>query len=408
MNMSIQNNLAAMNANRMLNITGKKKTKSTERLSSGYRINRAADDAAGLAISEKMRRQIKGLNQASRNIQDGISLCQVADGALNETQDILQRMNVLAVQSANGTNSDQDREYLQQEVSNLIDEIDRVANETSFNEEIYPLHFTDRLKLSFPVQEITKTYEVVDRNDPSRSFEPITLQGLLLGSTTNIAYKIRSMSPDVTSLDISEISDIGSLTKSDLKIDEEGVLYVDDLLETGRGYFILVNDSWVDAWGENAREDPSLIDAYHGAGTWKWANASLDSQNSIYIQAGVEAGQGIYLNMVDATASSLAIKDVNVSSEIGAEMAIDRIKGAIKKVSEFRSDFGAYQNRLEHAYNINQNSAENTQYAESQIRDTDMAMEMVDYSNNNIIEQAGTSMLSQANQSKQGLLSLLQ
>jgi flagellin len=271
--MVVQHNLRAMNSNRQLGLTTNAQSKSTEKLSSGYRVNRAADDAAGLAISEKMRRQVKGLTQASRNAQDGISAVQTAEGALNEVHDMLQRMNTLANQSANGTNTSQDRAYLQQEFSALQSEISRVASATSFNE-----------------------------------------QNLLSGS-----FK-----------------------------------------------------------GKN-------------------------------LQVGAEASQTIQVNIsaMDATGLVIAHSDASIGSESAATSAITAVKNALTKVSSQRSDLGAIQNRLEHTINNLDNVVENTTAAESQIRDTDMATEMVAYSNNNILAQAGTSMLAQSNQANQSVLSLL-
>ncbi len=258
-----------MNSNRMLGLTTNSLAKSTEKLSSGYRVNRAADDAAGLAISEKMRRQIRGLAQASRNAQDGISMVQTAEGALNEVHDMLQRMNELAVQAANGTNvASTDKHYIQLEVSNLIKEINDVANNTTFNG-----------------------------------------LGLLNASTT------------------------------------------------------------------------------------------------ITLQVGAEANHTLAISLSKLTASGLGVSSVNVSTQASA--AIGLIKNAIGILNEKRSNLGAYQNRLEHKIANLDNVVENTTAAESQIRDTDMATEMVKYSNSNILAQAGQSMLSQANQSNQGVLSLL-
>ena len=273
--MIVQHNLTAMNSNRMLGLTASAQAKSTEKLSSGYKINRAADDAAGLAISEKMRRQIRGLSQASENAQDGISCVQTAEGALAEVHDMLQRMNELAVQSANGTNMSTDRSYLQSEVDALIAEIDRVATSVTFNEQ----------------------------NLLDGTFKDVALQVGSEGDTSNtISVTIEKM-------------DSTGLTVNGLKIDGDD--------------------------GSNA--------------------------------------QG----------------------------AIDTIKTALEKVSKQRSDLGAIQNRLEHTVNNLDNVVENTTASEAQIRDTDMAAEMVKFSNSNILAQAGTSMLAQANQSNQNVLSLL-
>ncbi len=268
--MIVQHNLTAMNSNRMLGLTSSAQAKSTEKLSSGYKINRAADDAAGLAISEKMRRQIRGLSQASENAQDGISCVQTAEGALAEVHDMLQRMNELAVQSANGTNMSTDRAYLQSEVQALKDEIDRIADSVTFNE-----------------------------------------QKLLDGSFKDVALQV------------------GSESGNEIKID--------------------IDNMDVDTLGLSG----------------------------------------------------------NISTAATAKSFIGQVKTALQTVSQQRSDLGAVQNRLEHTINNLDNVVENTTAAEAQIRDTDMASEMVKFSNNNILSQAGTAMLAQANQSNQGVLSLL-
>ena len=273
--MVVQHNVTAMNAARQLGITTGIQAKSSEKLASGYKINRAADDAAGLAISEKMRRQIKGLTQASANAQDGISAVQTAEGALNEVHEMLQRMDEIATKAANDTLQSEDRNYLQQEVSALISEIDRTASSTKFNE-------TALLDGSFS----NKNLQVGTDN---------------VGTDT-ISVTINSMSS--TGIGVNAVSVAGS----------DG--------DTARG-------------------------------------------------------------------------------------AIDTIKAAIQSVSSQRADLGAIQNRLEHTIKNLDNVNENTTAAESQIRDTDMAAEMVKYSNNNILAQAGQSMLAQANQSNQGVLSLL-
>ena len=278
--MVVQHNLTAMNSSRMLNITTSAQAKSTEKLSSGYKINRAADDAAGLAISEKMRRQIRGLTQASSNAQDGISCVQTAEGALTEVHDMLQRMNELAVKAANGTQTSADRGYINQEVQALVSEIDRVASTTTFNE-----------------------------------------KNLLNG-------------------------------KFDVKLQV----------------------------GAEANQTISLkIDGMSAAGL-KLTGAKPTGGSAITV-GGTDAKH--------------------------AQLAISQIKVALAQVSKQRADLGAVQNRLEHTIKNLDNVVENTTSAESSIRDTDMATEMVKYSNNNILAQAGQSMLAQANQSNQGVLSLL-
>ena len=269
--MVVQHNLTAMNTSRQLNGVTGALSKSTEKLSSGYKINRAGDDAAGLSISEKMRSQIRGLNKASSNAQDGISLIQVAEGALNETHSILQRMNELATQAANDTNTSTDRTAIQQEVDQLTSEINRIQSTTQFN-----------------------TMNLLD----------------------------------------------GTFT------------------------------------GKN-------------------------------LQVGSLSGQSIGISISNMNAKSLDVSGLKVSSFSKAGEAMKKIQAAIDKVSTQRSKLGALQNRLEHTINNLDTTAENTQSAESRIRDTDMAAEMVQYSKNNILSQAGQSMLAQANQSNQGVLSLL-
>ena len=270
--MVVQHNMSAMNANRMLGVTGGTLSKSTEKLSSGYKINRAADDAAGLSISEKMRRQIRGLSQASLNAQDGISCVQTAEGALAEVEEMLQRMNELAVKAENGTLTDDDRNAIDAEVQQLVSEIDRVASTTTFNE-----------------------------------------QNLLDGSFSNKA-----------------------------------------------------------------------------------------------LQVGAESGQHIDMKIEAMKAQSLGLNGVDAKTTATAAKLNDVVKKAIKTVSSQRSSLGAVQNRLEHTIKNLDNVVENTTAAESSIRDTDMAEEMVRYSNQNILQQAGQAMLAQANQANQGILSLLQ
>ena len=273
--MVVQHNLTAMNSNRMLGVTTSTQAKSTEKLSSGYKINRAADDAAGLAISEKMRRQVRGLSQAVANAQDGISAVQTAEGALGEVHDMLQRMNELAVKAGTDTLQASDRDYIQSEVDALLTEIDRVSATTTFNE-----------------------------------------QALLDGNFTGKKLQV---------------------------------------------------------------------------------GAESTASNQIEMSIGSMNTTGLSINALKVSGSTGSV----------ARASIDKIKKALENVSKQRSDLGAVQNRLEHTVKNLDNVVENTQAAESQIRDTDMATEMVRYSNNNVLAQAGQAMLAQANQSNQGVLSLL-
>lgn len=269
--MIINHNISAMNTYRQLTINNSAQAKSLEKLSSGYRINRAGDDAAGLAISEKMRGQIRGLDMAQKNAQDGISLIQTAEGALNETHSILQRMRELAVQSANGTNTDNDRAEIQKEVAQLTSEVDRIASQTQFN-----------------------------------------TKNLLTGSVSGLTFHI-----------------------------------------------------------------------------------------------GANSSQNISLTITSVAASSLGISGISVSSQTSANSAISVIDSAINAVSSRRAKLGALQNRLEHTINNLGTSSENLSAAESRIRDVDMAKEMMAFTKNNILQQAATAMLAQANQAPQGVLQLL-
>ena len=291
--MVVQHNMTAMNANRQLGITTSAQAKSSEKLSSGYRINRAGDDAAGLTISEKMRSQIRGLNKASDNAQDGVSLIQVAEGALSETHSILQRMNELATQAANDTNTTADRNAIQSEINQLTSEIDRIQSTTQFN-----------------------TMNLID------------------GSYTGKNLQVGSLS----------------------------------------GQAILI---------------------------------SIENMNATSLFGGTN---GAVSSVADVNTTNLKSYNtkLTVSSFDTAGSAMKSIQSAIALVSNQRSNLGAVQNRLEHTIANLDNISENTQSAESRIRDTDMAEEMVDYSKNNILAQAGQSMLAQANQSTQGVLSLLQ
>ena len=308
--MVVQHNLTAMNSNRMLGLTTSAQAKSTEKLSSGYKINRAADDAAGLAISEKMRRQIRGLTQASANAQDGISCVQTAEGALNEVHDMLQRMNELAVKGENATLTSTDRSYIQTEVQQLMSEIDRVQSTTTFNE-----------------------------------------QNLLTGEFTGKALQVGAEAGQHISITIQDMSMAG----------------LKDLVK-----------------------DNATAKTY-----------STDGKKKINLTTKLDDIMSKFYYSYDKD----DIKKSAVEKDFASLNAF--VKAALQEVSKQRSDLGAVQNRLEHTINNLDNVVENTTAAESQIRDTDIATEMVKYSNNNILQQAGTSMLSQANQSNQLALSLL-
>ena len=343
--MVVQHNITAMNSNRMLGLTTSAQAKSTEKLSSGYKINRAADDAAGLSISEKMRRQIRGLTQASANAQDGISCVQTAEGALNEVQDMLQRMNELAVKGENGTLTSTDRSYIQAEVKQLMSEIDRVQSTTTFNE-----------------------------------------QKLLDGSFSNKGLQVGAESGQHIAVSIKNMNTNELIGNAIVKGTKFGTNHVEkDGTDKALGY-----KESIEAKADNELKADMLAKFY----TFNKANA---------VDAAIKNGTSANLNTT--TVANNTLKDEPTAADFAALNAF--AKSAIQDVSKQRSDLGAIQNRLEHTISNLDNIVENTTSAESQIRDTDIATEMVRYANNNILQQAGTSMLSQANQSNQLALSLL-
>ncbi len=341
--MVVQHNITAMNSNRMLGLTTKAQAKSTEKLSSGYKINRAADDAAGLSISEKMRRQIRGLTQASANAQDGISCVQTAEGALNEVQDMLQRMNELAVKGENGTLTSADRSYIQSEVQQLMSEIDRVQSTTTFNE-----------------------------------------QSLLDGSFSNKGLQVGAESGQHIGITIKNMNTNELIANALAKGTTFGTANVD----------ANSTDTQVGA-GEYADGDTNTLKSDMLAKFY-----TFDSSKVVDTEVQTKANT----NVVAVTAG-ISKTAAPTAADFAALNAF--AKSAIKDVSQQRSDLGAIQNRLEHTISNLDNIVENTTSAEAQIRDTDIATEMVRYANNNILQQAGTSMLSQANQSNQLALSLL-
>lgn len=410
----LAHNLAAQFTNRQLNITTNQKAKSSEKLSSGYRINRSADDAAGLSISEEMRRQIRGLNRASENIQDGISLCQVADGALGETTEMLQRMRVLSIQAANGTNSESDRSAIQQEIDQLTKEVDRIAETTSFNEEIHPLksiNDTDQKpSFSFAIREETIQYKTTGEftidGKKYNIGDMVSVTGITIPEYDYILLKGGVVRKGIKQAH-HPISDPVRLT--DLKCDEDGFVYYNYSSTTYYLKRTVYKDGEIKLLSSTSRGD--VLGADQSEMMYlKMYGKKGQHADCVWIQAGAETGEGLSLSMVNATAKGLGIKepDISVMSEKDCDDAMNRLDDAISKVSSYRSLFGAQQNRLECAKSVDDNTAENTTVAESRIRDTDMAKEMVGFSKNNILAQVGQSMLAQANQSTQGILSLLQ
>ena len=543
--MVVQHNMQAANANRMLNVTTGQQAKSTEKLSSGYRINRAADDAAGLTISEKMRKQIKGLDRASTNAEDGVSAVQTAEGALTEVHSMLQRMNELATQAANGTNSESDRSAIQDEISQLTTEVDRVAETTKFNETYLLKGNTDGSSSDVKVNahdaglagkltdngdgtstfntgvlnvgdKITiagKKYTIADSAKISDYADLKTTQGVALASgdtlvregksytyhtandkksdgttyavgwyenddenatpttigkadlragdikngqklvgTGTDAYAIKTQEEVTTAIKaLGDGDTVGGKDASGHTINytvgvkdnpATNTYTVETILEKlgdMNGALLDVNGTKTVAIGNDDGDDSTISaqEAYSkiakelatassigtdspatvkGDGTGKFTikQGTVSVKNSLsfslHVGADADMTNKINVDIESMSSAGLGIKGINVKDDSGiaATYAIDAIADAISKVSSQRSSLGAVQNRLEHTISNVDNVVENTTSAESRIRDTDMASEMVNYSKNNILAQAGQSMLAQANQSNQGVLSLLQ
>jgi len=467
--MVVQHNLTAMNSNRMLGLTTASQAKSTEKLSSGYKINRAADDAAGLSISEKMRKQIRGLTQASSNAQDGISAVQTAEGALNEVQDMLQRMNELAVKSSNGTNSEDDREYIQNEIDQLTTEIDRVSTTTKFNETYLlkgnakgtvkaaanladvggvkglGLSVAKGAELNAGTVSLGKVgAETTGENNvkaklssdgPSKDLlaalndsdnGTVTIargadkdtwtikSGSGAASGAYTAEDLKAMGLNVTVADKTQESSVTiqkTFTATDAKdlqtgLSITGVDTVDAEALKGVKYGTEVKATvkTTETNGENVSTIIEYDNTYVPDALEFTLQVGADSDSDNKIKVEIESMSAAGLGLLNADGRLL----VNGKDSTNADAAINTIANAIQKVSTQRSALGAVQNRLEHTINNLDNVVENTTSAESSIRDTDMATEMVKYSNNNILAQAGQAMLAQANQSNQGVLSLLQ
>ena len=398
--MVVQHNLTAMNSNRMLGLTTASQAKSTEKLSSGYKINRAADDAAGLSISEKMRKQIRGLTQASLNAQDGISAVQTAEGALTEVHDMLQRMNELAVKASNGTMSKDDREYVQNEVDQLVTEIDRVAETTKFNE-TYLLKGDDTKPAV--TENVFKKFDVSTLNSVISDTSKISESNDFDSMTGKFTLKFTSGLAEGGTWDGKRIVDDAAqtITKEEIKLTDAKKAELAALNAAITGSKQVTGTATNDGAAFEMTSAATMKQSYTYA-------AAIDL--SLHVGADSTANNRINLSIDSMSASGLHVTGlkVNGSDATNATAAINTIADAIQKVSTQRSALGAVQNRLEHTINNLDNVVENTTSAESQIRDTDMATEMVKYSNNNILAQAGQAMLAQSNQANQGVLSLLQ
>jgi len=390
--MRIQHNLNAMNSLRQLGMNNTNTGKNLEKLSSGYKINRAGDDAAGLAISEKMRGQIRGLEQAQNNANDGISLIQTAEGGLNETHAILQRMRELAVQSANGTYQDDvDRENLDKEVTALKSEIDRIAKSTQFNK-------IDLLNGNLG------GYETELTNSDGSNITAINISGGNLVDTDDFEFAASS----ATGISITSVSGAGL---------PDGVTFeaVEGADFTESGIYTLkakVKDNATVADKEKY-DGLTITFAIGKDGLGDKAGIALGVTalgKGLTFQIGANGveDQQVSLQVGDMSSKGLNISDINVGLQTEANAAIEALDNAINQVSGTRADLGALQNRLEHTVNNLGVTSENLTAAESRIRDVDMAKEMMEYTKNNILTQAAQAMLAQANMQPQGVLQLLQ
>ena len=481
--MVVQHNMQAANANRMLNITTSAQSKSTEKLSSGYRINRAADDAAGLTISEKMRKQIKGLDRASTNAEDGVSAVQTAEGALTEVHSMLQRMNELATQSANGTNSSTDRKAIQDEIDQLTTEIDRVSETTKFNETyllkgdgadkahnvnahdagIDGVTLTDKgdtvdvtlktLNAGDKVSIAGKNYTIgATADDGEAAFkkglghdtpaagDTATLNGVEYkyydaiaanGGNKGTAAGWYSVNPSTLDNATSAVTaekettafyaegattKVGNQSFTVMKGADDGIDDNDSSIITAKKAYQLETAEILKASNIGtdtaATADKNTTDLADATNKFTLTKGKVNYNDALsfnlHVGADADMTNKITVNIDSMNSAGLGIKGIKADTEQDATYAIDAIADAISTVSSQRSALGAVQNRLEHTINNLDNVVENTTSAESRIRDTDMAEEMVNYSKNNILAQAGQSMLAQANQSNQGVLSLLQ
>jgi len=450
--MRINNNIMALNTHRQLSINNTNTQKSLEKLSSGYRINRAGDDAAGLAISEKMRAQIRGLNMASKNAQDGISLIQTAEGALTEVHAILQRMRELAVQASNDTNNDDDRGQIQKEIDQLISEIDRIGNTTEFNTKklingganvsgtvgtklkgyVKIVGGTGDTKVgaSVTITEIklatkataTKTGAFANGAVGGESGLDITINGITFSfakeetignvlktindaglgvvataDENNLVLETTAVGSSATLVTDAEDGNIKTHTGKDAEI----TLVEDDIQYSAQGNVITIQSG--DAKGLQLEVLESAGESSLGSDN----TIKVDNNGTLNLMIGANEGQMMNIGINDMRAAALGVQGIKVKDSASASASVTTIQKAIDTVSSERSKLGAYQNRLEHTIKNLDTSAENLQAAESRIRDVDMAKEMMEFTRQNILMQAATAMLAQANMAPQTVLQLL-
>lgn len=459
--MVIQHNLSGMNANRQLNIVTGIQAKSSEKLSSGYKVNRAADDAAGLAISEKMRQQIRGLYQGSDNLQEGVSLCQIADGALVEVQDMLQRMNELVIKASSDTLDQVDRQAIQEEINHLKAQISQIGASTSFNnkrifDDIDPgrHHYeklSDVIKSSAAeTSSLSEAYQVGGRWYPAAtldfsgvdasiikelngkgftftcaancsevfefSFDTGTNDSRLEGSTVYssgthhyvIGVKDCQNGADIVEriMDFAYNNPLQGAPTESLSPSSIPVSHTNTITRTGAASFVL----WGNVGGYATAEEARNHNFEPGMGRVDCSDfdTPIEEDRGLWIQASSTSEDSIRLVINRMNSAIIGVDGIDVATSELSRLGIDKVKRAQIVIATERSNIGAQQNRLEHSYRNNQNKWENSTSAESRIRDTDMASEMVRYSNNNILTQAGQAILAQANQTNQGVMTLLQ
>lgn len=394
--MIINHNMNALNAHRNMNVNNTNAGKSMEKLSSGLRINRAGDDAAGLAISEKMRGQIRGLTQSSRNAADGISMIQTAEGALNETTNILQRMRELAVQAGNDTNTTSDREEIQKEIDALTQEVDRIANNTEFNTQKL-LNGNKTGKAGDVVKEAIaeekgvfkiELKEVLKQSDSiTIDNKTVSLTGKDLADEGKVKKALEDLFTDY------EFEVTAGQNLKEIKVKQKIGSYKDEIEVKVNGKKDTINNVTTETKGVTGRE-------------------LQESEGKVTVQVGANANQSMSIEIGDMRAEALGIKTVkgetlSVETAEDANKAIEVFDAALNAVSSQRANLGAVQNRLEYTISNLDNTAENLTSAESTLRDVDMAKEMMEYSKNNILNQAAQAMISQANQQPQNVLQLL-
>ncbi|WP_414733586.1 flagellin [Acetobacterium carbinolicum] len=421
--MRINHNITALNTYNKLTANNQATSKSLEKLSSGLKINKAGDNAAGLAISEKMRGQIRGLDQASANSSDAISLVNTAEGALNETHSILQRMRELAVQSSNDTNTDADRAEIQKEVQQLSDEIDRISATTQFN--------TKNLLDGSMGKKITATKNVYSNTSINGSgaagsgvVAGSTLLGLkdtngknlgiVVGDTITVSYVKDGETTTSAGLTVATGSTFTNLASQVLAT---GAVAAYDTLSGGSGTSFTAGtagfDSAIHGLTITVKDKDGVIkaNATNALSSFTETTAAADARNTdgqATFHIGSNTNQSMQVSIENMSASALGVSSIDVDTQVNAEIAVKAVDEAITKVSAERSKLGAVQNRLDHTINNLGTSSENLTSAESRIRDVDMAAEMMEFTKNNILSQAAQSMLAQANQQPQGVLQLLQ